>query len=185
MGLSDYQDLSDPELIAICLRGDAGAWAALIARYQGLLFHIARDYGLETADAEDVFQSVSLKLCLHLQELRERERLSAWLAAVTRQECLRLLRRRPTGSLEALREVADDAESAAERLLRAERAHEIRRSLSTLPEICRRLLTLLYGETPLPYAQAAERLGLPVGSIGPKRARCLERLKKKIDENDD
>jgi DNA-directed RNA polymerase specialized sigma24 family protein len=109
---------TDREVIAGCLEGEAAAWEALIARYQGFLFSVARDFGLAQSDAEDVFQNVCLKLCLHLQELRDRDRLMAWLGAMTRQ------------------------------------------------------------------AEAAARLGMPLGSIGPRRARCLQRLRKNMEEQD-
>ena len=178
-----WKTKTDREVIAGCLAGEASAWEALVARYQGFLFSVALDFGLTQTDAEDVFQNVCLKLCLHLRELRDPDRLMAWLGALARQECLRLRRRRGCESLDDAAELAADG-TPVDALLRQERAHAVRRGLERLLEECRRLLALLYGSEPLPYAAVAARLGLPLGSIGPRRARCLERLRKNMEEQD-
>lgn len=176
-----WSERTDPELVAACLKGEAAAWEALLARYQGLICHIPRRMGFSQADAEDIYQNTSLKLCLHLTELRDSERLVGWIAQVARQECLRLLRRKPTATLEDAELLVDDAR-AEDTLLAAERTHQIQQALAQLPEKCRALLGLLYAEEPLPYAEISQHLGIPLGSIGPQRARCLERLKKKWEE---
>lgn len=179
-----WKTKTDREVIAGCLEGESAAWEALIARYQGFLFSIARDFGLAQSDAEDVFQNVCLKLCLHLHELRDRDKLMAWLGAMMRQECQRLLmRRRDTKPLDEAADLADEG-TPADILLQQERAHAVRRGMEALSEECRQLLTLLYGSEPTPYAEAAARLGMPVGSIGPRRARCLQRLRKNMEEQD-
>ena len=176
-----WSERPDSELVAACLRGEAAAWEALLARYQGLIFHVALRMGFDQADADDLYQNVSLKLCLHLKELRETERLAGWIAQVARQEGLRLLRRKPTAALDEAKEVADTIRPEDELLL-VERAHVLRQALTHLPEKCRTLLGLLYAEEQTPYAEVAQALGIPLGSIGPQRARCLERLKKKWEE---
>ena len=170
---------TDSQLVAACRAGDAAAWRAVIDRYRSLIFSVPLRMGLPVADAEDVFQNVSLKLCLHLDALRDADRLPAWLASIARQESLHLLRRRPTESLDATRELAQDDDSA-DALLKEERLLALQRGLAALAEDCRRLLELLYGPEPVPYADVAQRLGMPLGSIGPRRARCLERLKKTL-----
>lgn len=177
----EWRECSDNELVTACLRGEAPAWEALILRYQRLIFHIPLRMGFSRSDAEDIFQNVSLKLCLHLSELRDTERLAGWIAQVARQEGLRLLRRRPTTGLEDAEALAD-ARLPEDDLLAAEQTHLLRRALEQLPEKCQRLLGLLYAEEPLPYAEISQQLGVPQGSIGPQRARCLERLKKKFTE---
>lgn len=176
-----WSERTDTELVAACLRGQAAAWEALILRYQRLIFHIALRMGFSQTDADDIFQNVSLKLCLHLSELRDTEKLAGWIAQVARQEGLRLLRRKPTAALEDAEALAntrlpDDA------LLAATQTHQLRQALEQLPEKCQRLLGLLYAEDATPYAEVSQQLGIPVGSIGPQRARCLERLKKKWEE---
>ena len=175
------KERTDTELIAACLAGEAAAWEALILRYQRLIFHIPLRMGFTQADAEDIFQNVSLKLCLHLSELRDTERLAGWIAQVARQEGLRLLRRKPTTGLEDAEALADE-HLPDEDLLAAEQAHFVRQALERLPEKCQRLLGLLYADEATPYAEISQQLGIPVGSIGPQRARCLERLKKKWEE---
>lgn len=177
----DWKERSDNELVAACLVGEAAAWEALILRYQRLIFHIPLRMGFGQADAEDIFQNVSLKLCLHLSELRDTERLAGWIAQVARQEGLRLLRRKPTTGLEDAEALADER-LPEEGLLAAEQTHLVRQALEHLPEKCQKLLGLLYSEETTPYAEVSQQLGIPVGSIGPQRARCLERLKKKWEE---
>lgn len=176
---------TEDDLVAGCLRGNAADWEALIARYQSLIYSIALRSGLSAADADDVFQNVCLKLCLHLGGLRENAALTGWIGAVTRQECGHLHRRSggngSTANLDEIAELPSANAPLEEALLREERTHTVRRGLEELPTECQRLLTLLYSpDEPLPYTDIAVRLGLPTGSIGPKRARCLERLRKKI-----
>ncbi len=177
----DWKERPDSELIAACLTGEAAAWEALILRYQRLIFHIPLRMGFSQTDAEDIFQNVSLKLCLHLSELRDTERLAGWIAQVARQEGMRLLRRKSTIGLEDAEALADNR-LPEEDLLAAEQVHLLRLALERLPEKCQKLLGLLYSEETTPYATISQQLGVPVGSIGPQRARCLERLKKNWEE---
>lgn len=174
------KDRSDAALVQACLSGDEKAWEALIARYQALIFGIALRLGFSTADAEDVFQNVALKLCLHLKDLRDIERLSAWIGAVTRQECFRSRRRAPHARLDEIAEPACE-DDLSEAVLREERVHLVRQGLAALSPECQTLLDLLYGPEPASYAEVSERLSMPMGSIGPRRARCLERLRRQID----
>lgn len=178
------REKSDQEIVAECLAGKTAAWEVLIARYQGFIFGIALQTGFSPADADDIFQNVSLKLCLHLQDLRNHDCLTGWLGAVTRQECFRLHRRRVPESLEVAESLASDMPSPEENVLRAERAHLLRHAFAELPPDCQNLLGMLYQAEPVPYADAAKSMGIPVGSIGPRRARCLERLKKKMESQD-
>ena len=185
--------VSDSKLVAACLSGDARSWDTLIARYQGLIYALALRMGLPAADADDVFQNVCLRMFQHLNELRDTERLSGWLVAMTRQEVWRLRRRREMPLMTELPDVAREAETVRkigghtdptpeEAVLMLEEQHLVRQCLNHLPEECRKLLTLLYGEESPGYAAVAAHLSMPVGSIGPKRARCLQRLKKLLDE---
>ena len=145
--------------------------------------------GISPSDADDVFQNVCISLFQHLSELRDAGRLAGWLGAVTRQEAARLARRpHPlpmSDVIEKEREEplaslgASPPLSPEEEVLQLERTHLIRQGLRHLSEPCRELLTLLYREDPpCSYAETAARLHMPTGSIGPKRARCLEQLKK-------
>lgn len=185
---------TDAELVAACLSGDTAAWDALIARYQNFIYGLPLRMGLSAADAEDVFQNTCLKLFQHLGELHDVQRLSGWLAAIIRQEVWGLWRRRgsqplsdlPEGGqmLESARPLgAEPAPSPEELILNYERQHLVRLGVQELSEECRKLLTLLYGEeAACSYAEVAQRLSIPLGSIGPKRARCLERLRKNLEK---
>lgn len=174
----------DAVLVAACLGGDASAWDALLARYEGLIYSLILRAGLSGSDAEDVFQDVCVLLLNHLGDLRDVSRLAGWLAATTKREAWRLQRRRgiapPTTSLDEAPEPPSDAADSPEgATIALEEGRLVREALDRLPERCRRLLTLLYvEEPPASYADTAARLGLPLGSIGPSRARCLQRLQK-------
>lgn len=183
---------SDSDLIAGHLEGDTEAWEQLVDRYERFIYALIRRGNLPPADADDLFQNVCVKLYLHLEDLQDVQRLAGWIAAVVRQELVNHVRQTrkilatPTATIEAapfsdLAEIASASPSAEATLLAAERTLAVRTALRGLPEPCRSLLTLLYGPDEVPYADAASRLGIPLGSIGPRRARCLERLKKKLE----
>lgn len=176
-------------LVAACLDGDLPSWDSLIARYQSFIYTVTLRMGVSAPDADDVFQDVCISLFQNLSELRDLSRLSSWLAAVTRQEVWRLARRRSTLPISDLgdnipeesgfRVGAEPSASPEEAVLKLERVHLIRQGLLLLSEPCHELLSLLYSEDPpCSYAEAAAHLRIPIGSIGPKRARCLEQLKK-------
>jgi RNA polymerase sigma factor (sigma-70 family) len=172
----------DPELVAACLGGDAGAWSALLARYLDLVYGLARRSGLDDALAQDVVQEVSLALWRSLPRLQNAQRLLPWILTTTRREAWRQGRRR-RGALRREREQAR-AEAALpppapEEL---ERQQAVREALAELGERCRRLLEALYFEAAGEggYDVVAERLGIPRGSIGPTRARCLEKLRAEL-----
>ena len=187
---------SDAALIAACRDGSEMAWNALIARYEGLIYSLALRSGLPVSDAEDVFQDVCLILLDHLCDLRDTQRLSSWLAVTTRREVWRRFRRSKAARLaeESLTRLRAESASLLSSqsadlpeaiLLNIERRSELQKAMQRLPERCRRLLTLLYcAEPPYSYAEAAERLNLPIGSIGPERARGLKRLQKILEENE-
>jgi len=180
--------VSDPALIAACLNGDLPSWDALIDRYQGFIYTLTLRMGVSAPDADDIFQNVCVSLFQHLGDLRDTSRLSGWLATAIRQEVWRLARRPralPLSSLVEEGETEERRRGAAptltpeEEVLKLEREHLVRQGLQHLSEPCKELLSLLYSEDPpCSYAEMAARLQIPLGSIGPKRARCLEQLRK-------
>lgn len=185
---------TDAELIAACLSGSAPAWDTLIDRYESLLFTVAICMGLSRPDAEDVFQNVCLLLLDHLGELRDTTRLSGWLVTTTKREALRM-RRQPGSVLlsgvpehawnrQSTRTAGSDADSSPEATVIAlEERQRVRQALLRLPEQCCQLLSLLYcHQPPYSYAETAHRLALPLGAIGPSRARCLQKLRKILEE---
>ncbi len=174
---------SDQELLRLCRKGDARAWERLADRYERLVFSIPLNYGLSREDAADVAQLTFTILIQTLDTPTEIERLGPWLATVARRHTWRLMdrrRRESTGEREDLAESAKlvgkrDADSVEHWEL-TEWLHD---GLSRLNEPCRELLQALYfDEKDSSYANVAARLGRPVGSIGPTRARCLESLRK-------
>lgn len=186
---------ADSALVSGCLKGDMSAWNTLISRYQGFIFGAALRLGLSTPDAEDVFQNVCVKLYQHLGELRDVQRLSSWLASVTQREVAQLFRKQSPrqfsgrepgqNSSEATQlDTRSPALTPEEEILAWERQHIIRQSLTHLPDECRRLLTLLYGSEPAcSYTEAAKTLAIPVGSVGPKRARCLAQMRVLLEKS--
>ena len=171
---------SDRALAARCLEGNEAAWDALISRYAPLIWSVLRRLGVPQADAEDLFQNVCLKLYGHLESLRDIEKLAGWIATVTRHEAMAWGRRRR--SLSELPEtLPDPAPRLDEALVEEERTFLVRDALGRLGEPCQTLLTRLYAEPPPPYAALAEELNMPLGSIGPRRARCLEKLRRILE----
>jgi len=164
----------DNALIERCIQGDQEAWKELVTRYQRLVYSVARTACRQNDDASDIFQQVWLELYQHLADLRNVEALPAWLITVTRRRAYALAYSR-RGSEPLPEEIPD----VSERFAGIEREHMLERVIDQLSERCRRLIGLLYFDAAEPsYTQIAEAMDMPVASIGPTRARCLEKLKK-------
>jgi RNA polymerase sigma factor (sigma-70 family) len=157
--------------------GDAEAWSELVAGYERLVLAIAFNFRLSRLDAEDVRQTVFLRLAQHLDRLRDPESVGSWIASVARNECLALLRRPAPGNIDE--QHADPTVEGPEAgVLVAERNAEVWRAFDTISAECRALLTLLVLTDPSPsYEEVSAALELPMGSIGPTRRRCLDKLK--------
>jgi RNA polymerase sigma factor (sigma-70 family) len=176
----------DPTVVALVLRaraGDMAAWNDIVSRYAPLVYSICRRYGLREAESEDVGQAVWLRLVEHLTVIREPAALPGWLAVTTRNECLSVLRTQQSSQHLAAAAQADptrsrSAPSAEEPALLAERNDAIRVAFAQLRPECQQLLSLLAHDPPLSYAEISARLGMPIGGLGPRRARCLEKLRR-------
>ena len=175
----------DPHVVALVTRasgGDQGAWHELVDRYASLVYTICTRYRLSNPDIEDVGQNVWLLLVEQLGKLREPAALPGWLATTTARECLRVVtaaskaERLGTGLDDSVIFV-DDA-VIDEELLVAERNAALRAAFTELPPRCQQLLSMLLSDPPHSYADIHRELGIPVGSIGPQRARCLERMRR-------
>lgn len=178
---------SDRQLIEACRRGDSRAWEELLDRYERLVFSIPLNYGLSREDAADIAQLTFTILIQSLDSLREDSRLGAWLATVARRHTWRLLNRNRREGAGKHEDLADSAtllgESMPDAVEHWEMTEWLNQGLSELSEPCRNLLTALYLDPGQPsYAEVAARLDMPVGSIGPTRARCLKRLKEVLTE---
>jgi RNA polymerase sigma factor (sigma-70 family) len=176
------------ELVRQAVAGRQEAWNAIVDRYLPLGLSVTRRHGLRGSDAEDVLQTLWLRLVEHLRDIREPEALPGWIATTTRNECLRLLRSRQrsevfdplestVGRTIPSEDVPVDEHVADSRLL-SERREALLAAFAVLPDHQRDLLTLLLADPPLSYQEISRRLRIPVGSIGPTRARALERLRR-------
>jgi RNA polymerase sigma factor (sigma-70 family) len=177
---------SDRDLILGCREGDSAAWQALLDRYERLVFSIPLNYGLSREDAADIAQLTFSILIQSLDTLREDSSLGAWLATVARRHTWRLMernRREGTGAQRDLAESATLLGRNEEEIERWELLEWLNEGLSLVSEACRRLLQALYFDPQQPsYAEVAEHLNMPVGSIGPTRARCLKSLRQALTE---
>ncbi len=177
---------SDHSLVLGCLAGDRRAWEDLVRRYARLLYGIARRYGLSEDEAADVFQTVCLRLIQNLEKLRDDQHLTGWLITSTRNECGHVLRKKwrentAEDSESLLQSATGAGPSPDEEVLRLEEGHIVRLAVEELDPRCRQLLELLYlEETPASYTEVSQKLSISLGGIGPTRARCLDRLRKKL-----
>lgn len=163
--------------------GDDRAWDHLHDRFAPMLRRIARSYRLSPIDVEDVVQNSWLALINNIDRLREPAAVAGWLATTTRRECLRLLQRPMRECLVADIDDSDgrgdstfaDPERA---VMAAEQRVALGNALATLPDRHRKLMTMLVAEPNMDYQGLSTALAMPVGSIGPIRARSLARLKR-------
>lgn len=175
------READDRELVRACLRGDEGAWDALIERYRRLMYSIPLQAGLSSELADEVFQHVALKLLESLDQVKDAKSLPKWIATCARRESWRLAKAERRAAHESVDEQADledeGLEAHDDALARLEREHALTLALEEIGEPCESLLRALYMEDPPPaYQELAARLGKPVGSLGPTRARCLKKL---------
>ena len=158
--------------------GDERAWSQLVARFHGLLWATARACGLSQADTADVTQTTWLRLAENLGKISEPAALPGWLVTTTRREAIRVSNRarRPLPAVLLGTTDLDDDHSAVELLVRAERNHELRVAFRHLGERCRLLLAMLSADAHYSYEEISGQVGIPIGSIGPTRRRCLTKL---------
>lgn len=174
-------------LVAACLAGSAAAWRRLLSRYESAIYSISRRHGLGEDEAAEVFQNVCVALYRGLPHLKEAAGLTRWVLVTTRRQARDLARRQrrtvpdPNDTLARL---SPDPHPLADDLLsEMETRVEIRAALEKLGDRCAQLLRWLYLERdPLSYREVARRLGVPEGTVGPTRARCLARLRQIIEK---
>jgi RNA polymerase sigma factor (sigma-70 family) len=176
----------DPSVVTLVNRvggGDQEAWNELVERYSPLVWSICARCQLSREDIDDVGQSVWLLLVEKIGGLREPAALPGWLVTTTKRECLRILgaarREDPGGLLPEDQMPPDPAGTMIEQeLIVAERNAALRAAFAELQRGCHELLSMLISDPPRSYAEISATLGIPVGSIGPTRARCLDRLRR-------
>jgi RNA polymerase sigma factor (sigma-70 family) len=175
----DPADIS--RLVRHAAGGDMQAWERLVDQFSRLIWSITAEYRLVESDAADVVQTTWLRLLEHIGRIEYPDRVGSWLAATARHECLRSLavhKRVVLGhDTDEMAEAPAYAPDVDERLLACERDQVVRDAMSCLPTRWQRLLEMLMADPPVSYAEISDELGLPVGSIGPTRGRCLARLR--------
>jgi RNA polymerase sigma factor (sigma-70 family) len=176
-------EILDPtDLIMAAAGGDRDAWIALVRRYCPLVQKVIARYRLSPIDADDVCQVVWLRLFQYLDRIREPRALPGWIVTTTRNEALRVIS--TSSRLDLIDPINNstfdrrfESGELVDGLLRAERHRALRKGLATLEPRHRELLLLLHAEPQVPYREISRRLGIPTGSIGPTRARCLAKLR--------
>ncbi len=182
----------DATLVARCIGGDGAAWSALVQRYQRLVYAIVRRMGLDEHAAADVFQTVFERLLQHLHRIADPSRLQAWIVTTAKREAL--LQRNRGQRLVSMThsgpdcgqgpewDLADDAPGAEEAMDELQQLHHLRDAIDRLDDRCRDLLLLLFSDedAKLAYEDVARRMCMTVGSIGPTRARCLDKLRRLV-----
>jgi RNA polymerase sigma factor (sigma-70 family) len=186
--------VTDKALLSACRQGDESAWELLVSRYQRLIYSIARRAGLDEFLSAEVFQNVFLSVIENIDKIEQPDRLQAWIVTATRRETWRQIHRQKEhvsttlsheGDEEQIFDLPDSAPLPEAVLLQMEEQQNIHRAVLRMDERCRQLLEMLfYRSEPPPYAEVATALGLPEGSIGPTRARCLQKLLRLIEKSD-
>jgi len=186
IGQNPAMEWDDTRLVRQCLSGSEEAWSLLIEKYKALIFSIPVKYGLPPQEAADVFQATCVELLARLPELREPRALPKWLIQVAHHECYRWKRQsQRLISRDFQRDLPEPQTPAIAEAL-VQQTHEeqmLREAMTTLSPKCRRLIELLFFETPSrPYSEVAGKLGLAVGSIGFTRQKCIERLRRTLSD---
>jgi RNA polymerase sigma factor (sigma-70 family) len=179
------------ELVVGCRAGDNAAWAALVQRFQRLVYAVVCRMGLDEHDAADVFQTVFERLQKHLPTLKDPARLRAWVVTTAKREgLLQRQRARRMVSMTVVEsddglglgewDVPDEALVPEQLLSHLQQLDRLRQAIEQLEPRSRRMIELLFSDKDqrLPYEDIARQLGMPMGSLGPTRQRCLDRLRR-------
>jgi len=177
---------NDTRLVRECLAGSQEAWSLLIEKYKALIYSIPVKYGLPPHEAADVFQATCLELLARLSELREPRALPKWLIQVAHHQCCSWKRQtQRVISRDSHPDLPEpETPALAETLVQQTYQEEmLREAMAALAPKCRRLIELLFFETPSrPYTEVAQELGFAVGTIGSARQKCITQLRRKLDE---
>jgi RNA polymerase sigma factor (sigma-70 family) len=194
MPVEKENPLSDAELFLECKNGSKKAWEALIRRFQRLIYTVPRRAGLSDDQAADVFQIVFTRAFENLNSISQPERIQAWLVTTAKRETLSILRQsRRTIAISdgdddddesSVSNIADEGALPDEIVEQLQLQHELRAAVEKLDAKSQEFVKLVFlQDEPLPYGEVAARLGISEGSIGPTRARCIEKLRAIMGQN--
>jgi len=166
------------ELVHRCRAGDEAAWRSLVDEFASLVYSVPRRYKFDDADSADIFQTVFVGLFKNLHQIRDSRALTQWLLTTTQRACWKLpARTRADQSLSALELASQNQPAPPAELQTWERRHTVHRALESLGGVCEKLLRELYqNRADADYESVGARIGMPAGSIGPTRRRCLAKL---------
>jgi RNA polymerase sigma factor (sigma-70 family) len=174
-------------LIHRATEGDPTAWNAIVDEFAGLLWSVVRGFRLNEAQSADAVQTTWLRLVEHIADLREPEHVAGWLKTTAHRVCLQVIRQggreqltdweEDRGPVSGVRYEGPDEDGPEAAAMRQEQQVLVRRALAELPDRHRQLMELLVASPPISYQDISARLGMPVGSIGPTRARILTRMR--------
>lgn len=181
--LSHVLDTADPsDLLSRVTAGRPGAWAELVETYPPLLRARTRRYRLQEADAFDVAQATWVRLMENLDRIHTPQHLAGWLATVVSRECLRILRSQGRTGLGFGADPADDGPGPEQVAVAAADTDALRTVIADLPPHRQALLVALFADDRRSYAEIAENLDMPVGSLGPTRSRSLSELRRRLEQ---
>jgi RNA polymerase sigma factor (sigma-70 family) len=163
--------------------GDEQAWTEIVERYRGLVSAVVRSYRLQDADAHDAEQRTWLRLVEHRDAVRDPERLGGWLATTASRECLRIFRESRAVVTDELDAVADPHRTVEDQVVDADTVSRLWMIVSALPPRGRTIMMELFAEEPRSYAEVAQATGIPIGSLGPSRARLIDRVRRSFDSD--
>jgi RNA polymerase sigma factor (sigma-70 family) len=160
--------------------GSDDALGQIVTELSPLLWQVARAAGLSSGDAEDVLQTVWMRLLSHLDGIRTSAALTAWLVVTTRREAWRVRaagRRQPPADQDWLAALPDPGPGSEEQVIVDEQRQTLWVAIGKLSPRCQELLRIIAFVPRPDYQVVAAELGMPVGSVGPTRGRCLAKLR--------
>lgn len=177
---------TDEVLVAGCLEGDEVAWSNLFQRYNRLIYKVPSSFGFTYIETEEIYQEIAIEIIRCLGALEDRSRLHPWIVTIARRTCIRHLRntaKYTTVDVQLLEnEIEEGVDTLDEMLIRLEEYSLIRKALAELEPRCQTILTELFlCDYKKSHMEVAELLGMPIGSIGPTRSRCLEKLRQRVE----
>jgi len=172
------------ELVGAAQHDDASAWNELVDRLGNLVWSITRSFGIPAHDALDVSQTAWLQLARRIDRIADPERLGLWLATTTRRECITYLARstgpRRTEPFDRLTERESPLPAVEDTIVEQEETRQVWDAVQRLPAGCRGLIRMFLADPEPSYAEVATALDMPINSVGPRRRRCLDKLRSSI-----